>query len=126
MNRSILLTVAAVIAIIYGLAFVISPAWVSSLHGMASSPQSELLGRGFGAALLGLGVMAGLARNAPGSVALSAILRGSFVFNVIQAVVLLIAVTGGVISAMGWVPVVINVLLAIGFAYYGFIDKANA
>lgn len=123
MSRSVVLIFAAVVAAIYGLGNVLVPAMVNEMHGIMSSPGTSLVSRYFGAALLGIGVMAWLAREAADSDALSALLQGAFVFVLIGLIVSLHAMYAGLMNAMGWVPVIIQALLAIGFGYFGFMRR---
>ena len=123
MSRSAFLIFTAVVAIIYGLGLVLVPAMVNEMHGLASSPATSVMSRYFGVALLGIAVMAWLAREAADSDALSAFLQGACVMNVIGLIVSLHAVFTGLMNAVGWLPVIIQLLLAIGFGYFGFLRR---
>src|SRR3989304_8512857 len=70
MSRSAFLIFTPVVAIIYGLGLVLVPAMVSEMPGLASRPATSLRSRYFGVALLGIAVMAWLARGGAHSRAL--------------------------------------------------------
>ena len=121
--KSNFLIFVAIVSIAYGLANVLAPAWVNEMHGVASSPGTSLLSRYFGASLLGLGVMAWLARNAADSDALMAFMRGGLVIGVVGLVVSGHALSTGLMNNLGWVPVIIQALLSLGFATFSFVER---
>lgn len=118
--RSRFLLFVAVVSILYGLGNLLAPAWINEMHGVPSSAGTSLLSRYFGASLLGVGVMAWLARNASNSDALLAFMRGGLVIAVAGLIVSLHATTTGLMNALGWVPVIIQALLGVGFAMFAF------
>ena len=110
----------AFVSILYGLANLLAPAWINEIHGVPSSPGTSLLARYFGASLLGVGLMAWLARNAADSDALLAFMRGGLVIAVAGLAVSLHATMSGLMNALGWMPVIIQALLGAGFAAFAF------
>ncbi len=112
----------AVVSILYGIGNLLMPAWINEIHGVASSSGTSLLSRYFGASLLGVGVMAWLARNAADSDALRAFMCGGLVIAVAGLVVSLHAMTVGIMNALGWVPVILQAVLSIGFARFAFMQ----
>jgi len=123
MNRSAVLVFAAVVSVIYGLGLIFAPATINEMHGIASNSGTSLMSRYFGAALLGIGVMAWLAREASDSDAMSALLQGAFVLSAIGLIISVHAIYAGVMNAVGWVPVIIQVVLTIGFGYHAFMRR---
>jgi hypothetical protein len=124
MSRSVFMTIAAVAAVIYGLGLVLAPATILEMHGVAGAPGANFVARNFGGALLGLGYMSFVARNAADSDALKALLCGTLVTTIVGAIACLFAVLNGVMNGLGWVPVIVDVLLAIGYFYFGCLKKA--
>ena len=121
--RSGFLIFVAIVSIVYGIGNLVTPAWVNEIHGVASSPGTSLLSRYFGASLLGVGVMAWLARNAADSDALLAYMRGGLVISVVGLIVSLHAMAVGLMNILGWAPVVIQALLSLGFATFAFMKR---
>jgi hypothetical protein len=126
MKLNAFLIVNAIIAVVFGLGFVLFPGQVTSLYGPEVSAPLEYVGQLFGAALLAFAALTWFARNAPDSEARRAILLALFVGDSVGFVVALIGQLGGVMNALGWSTVAIYLLLAIGFGYFRFVAKPEA
>jgi hypothetical protein len=63
MTSRSLLTIIAVVAVLYGLAFLLIPDSINALYGVPSEPHVALYTRFFGSALLGLGVIDWFAKD---------------------------------------------------------------
>ena len=63
MTSRSLLTITAVVAVLYGLAFVLIPDTINALYGVPSAPHTALYTRFFGSALLGFGVINWFAKD---------------------------------------------------------------
>ena len=120
MKLSSLMTVNAVIAGLFGIAFVGAPARVLAMYGITVDAPFALVAQLFGAALLGYALLTWAARNAGPSDARGAIVFALFVSDAIAFVVSLIAQTRHVVNQMGWSTVAIYLVLALGFAYFQF------
>jgi hypothetical protein len=121
MKISALLSVTAVIAVLFGLSFTFAPAATLSLYGAGQPTAQHLVSaQFFGITLIGVGVIDWAARNAADSEARRAIVLGNFVHMVAGLVLSLIAVMQGTLNAFGWSTVVIYLLLGIGFARFQF------
>ena len=126
MKLTTFLIINAIIAVVFGLGFVLFPGQVTSLYGPEASAPLEYVGQLFGAALLAFAALTWFARNAPDSEARRAILLALFVGDSVGFVVALIGQLGGVMNALGWSTVAIYLLLAIGFYYFRFVAKPEA
>jgi hypothetical protein len=122
-NRNAFLVFAATVSIIYAIGNLLVPAWVHELHGLTSSPSASLVSRFLGSALLGLGVIVWMARHCVDSDALSAIMRGGLVVAAAGFIVSVHATTAGLMNSMGWVLVVVQGLLALGFVFFGSVRR---
>lgn len=120
MKLNALLIVNAVVAVLFGLGFILAPGRMTGLYTTEVGASLEYVAQLFGAALLALGVLSWAARNAPDSEARRAILLAFFVGDAVGCVVAVIAQLGGVVNSLGWSTVVIYLLLAIGFGYFRF------
>jgi len=124
MNRSTFMIIAAIIALVFGVGFLLVPAQVMAMYGTTLDVPGMFIGRYFGSALLGVGLLTWLARKAQGdNEALRAIILGNFIFTVAGTVVAVLDKFTGGGNAMVWSTVLIFFLLAIGFGYYQFKKK---
>ena len=83
MNVKVFLAIAAAIAIIYGVAFVLIPDFLLASYGMTTEPSTVLSARYFGLTLLGLGLVVWLVRETSDGKALRGLLSGLAVQSVI-------------------------------------------
>jgi hypothetical protein len=126
MRLNALMLVNAVVATVFGIAFVIVPGQVVSLYGVTGDAPLRYVGQLFGSALLALAVVTWLARNATDSDAGRAIVLGLAIGNTVGFVVALLGQLGRVVNALGWSTVVIYLLLALGFGYFALRRAAPA
>ena len=122
MKLNNLLVLNAVIAIVYGIAFLLIPGSVLAMYGAAPGPQINLTGQFFAVELIHVGVLAWLIRNVSDGLAQRAIIIAGLVANLVGLVVSLIGTLTGVVSSFGWSAVVIYVVLALGYAYFQFMS----
>src|SRR5438093_12977980 len=113
MKLNLWLMIAAVVALIFGLGFVLIPDQVLSWYGLtganALNDAGILMTRLFGATLIGFGALDWFAKDVEESGARRAIVIGGFVSTAIGFVVFLIAqlgTFGTLVNALGWVTVV--------------------
>ena len=121
-----LFTIAAVIAMVFGLIFLIIPTQSYSVYGIESNAVLDYMGRLFGAALIAIGLISWRSRGAADSDARKAIVLSFFVADGIGFIVALIGQLNGVVNALGWITVVIYLLLSLGFAYFQFLKPESA
>jgi len=122
MKLSNLLAFNAVVALVFGIGFLLIPASVLAMYGAAPGPQINLTAQLFGSALIHVGLVAWLIRNVSDGLARRAIVTSGLAANLVGLVVSLIGTLGGVISSFGWSAIVIYVLLALGYAYFQFMS----
>jgi len=126
MKLGTLLVITAVVALLFGLAFVLVAGPFMSLYGVSLSPGGLLIARLFGAALLGFAILTWFARNAEQSEARKAIILSLFISDAIGFIVALIGQLSGVVNALGWSTVIVYLLLALGFGYFQFSDRSTS
>jgi len=120
MKLKTLFITAAIIAIVFGAAFAIIPTQLYSLYGIESGAWLNYMGQLFGAALIGLGLIAWVARNAADSDSRRAIILAFFIADGFGFVIALIGQLNDVVGSLGWLTVAIYLILTIGFGYFQF------
>ena len=122
MNVRIFLSISAVIAILYGLGFVLFPAGIATLYGVNLDPVGVYVAQLFGAALLGLGIINWSARDAR---EMDGVLLGNLVANATGFLVTLFGQIGQAsgINALGWFTVILYLFLAVGHGYFRFFSR---
>jgi hypothetical protein len=126
MKLRALMVVNAIVAGLFGIAFVIIPGQSLAQYGFTADPALELMFQLLGAAFIGFGVLTWAARNATDSEARRAILLALFVGDFIGFVICLIAQLGGFVNSVGWSSVAIYLLLALGWGYFRFLKPGEA
>jgi len=126
MKLNFLMVLNAIIAAVFGIAFVLIPWSVYSLYGVGvPSPILNYMGQLFGAALIGYAVLTWLARNVGDSDARKAIVLALFISEMIGFIAALIGQVNGVVNALGWSTVAIYLILALGFGYFYFVKPSS-
>jgi hypothetical protein len=121
-----LFIVNTIVALVFGLAFVLVPEQTLDLYGISLSEAGLLVGRLFGAALLSFAVLTWLTKDAMASSERQAILLALFVGDIVGFVASLLAQLNEVANALGWTTVVIYLLLGLAFGYFRFMAGEEA
>jgi hypothetical protein len=117
---------AAILGVVFGLFTLMVPAAFITLQGLTASLGLGIALRGIGAAYLGYAALNWMARGWTDRTAR----RGAAIANLVgfglTAVVTLYAITSGVGAPVpGWVNFALQVLIALGFAYFIFLKPAE-
>jgi len=126
MKLSTWLTIAAVVAVVFGLAFVLVTGPLLSFYGITIDKAGTLVAQLFGAALIGFAVLNWFARGVTDREARQAIVLANLASDTVGFVMALIGQLAGVANALGWSTVAIYLLLALGFAYFQFMKPSTA
>jgi hypothetical protein len=118
MNAKTYLTISAVVAVLFGLAFLLAPTAAASVYGVPPDPHTSLNLQLYGAALVGIGAMQWFAKDFRDWDAVRGILIGSIVANALGLIVNLFGTFQGLLNGMAWTTTLIHVLLIIGAAYW--------
>ena len=121
-----LFAINAVIAGLFGLAFVFAPAQLLAQYGLAIDAGFGVVAQLFGAALIGYAILTWLCRKAGDSDARRAIVLALFISDGVAFVLALIAQLQGMVNSLGWSTVAIYLLLGIGFAYFHFAKPSES
>ena len=125
MKLSNFMVVAAVIAAVFGLAFLIAPSQLVALYGVKLAPATEVIARIAGSSILAFVIVFWGARDAKAADTLKAVLVSGVVANGLDALILLHATWAGLLNTYGWPQAALNGLLALGFAYFAFPKKGK-
>ena len=126
MKLKVLFIITAVCAIVLGVAFVIIPTQLYSLYAVESAKGLNYMGQLFGTALIGIGLIAWLVRNAGISDARKAIVLSFFIADGIGFVVALIGQLNEILGSLGWLTVAIYFILSLGFGYFQFSKPSSS
>jgi hypothetical protein len=121
-----LLVVSAVIGAVFGVAFVVASGPLAAIYGITLDRAGMLVAQLFGAALIAFAVLNWFARNVTDPEARQAVVLANLTGDAIGFVVILIGQLGGIANTLGWSTVVIYLLLALGFAYFQFMQPRTA
>jgi len=119
------LSFASIVALLFALGFILMPNQLMSLYNVSLDAGGVLIGRLFGAALMGFAVLNWFSRDFKDEGAKQVVLLGNLVGDGLGFIFMLLGQLGGVpgINAMGWSSVLVYLVLAAGFAYLRFFAK---
>ena len=125
MKIKVLMVITAIVGFLFGISFLLFPAWTEASYGVNLDAGGQLIARFLGSAYLGIATILWLARNSPSSSTRHAIVLGTFVTMSLGLIVAIYDRVLGIENALAWSTVAIFLLLSIGFGYFAFI-KPNA
>ena len=126
MKRGTFMAIAAVLAFVFGLAFILVPAQLMSLYGVTLDAAGQFVARYLGSAFIGIAVLTWLGRNATQGDALRAIVLGDSVLSVTGLVVAVLDRIYGSGNALVWSTVAIYLFLTVGFGYFQFAKPSSS
>jgi len=126
MDIKLYLTIAAVVAILYALAFLLVPIQASLFFSGFAEPRAVLYLRFCGAAVLAWGLIVWFARNFQGWYALRSVLIASVVGLAVNIVINVWATLQGWLNANAWGSTVLLALLLLGGVYHLSIGARKA
>ena len=117
MSAKVLLTITAVIAIVFGLAFVFFPTAAGAVYGVPSEPHTALTAQFFGAALIGFGALEWVAKDFRDWEAVRGVLIANVIADIFGLGVNLLGTFEGLLNGMAWSTTLIYALLLAGAVY---------
>jgi hypothetical protein len=115
MRSSTAFLIGAVLALAFGVGFLLVPALVLSIYGVAGDVPTTLMGRFFGVALLQVGLTLWLLKETRDAATRRGLAMGGALGAVAGIVVALMGTLAGTLNAMGWSVVAIYALLLVGY-----------
>lgn len=111
MRSSTVFLIAAVIAFVFGIGFLATPAVVLSVYGVAGDVPTVLMARFFGTALLQIAVTLWALKETRDTATQRGLALGGSIAGVAGLVVSLMATMAGTLNKMGWSAVAIYAIL---------------
>jgi hypothetical protein len=120
MKLNSFLILATIVAAVFGIAFLLAPSQLVAMYGVTLTPATEVIGRIAGSVILGFAIVFWGAREGNAADALKAVMMAGLIANGLDALILLHATVTGLLNGLGWLQVLINGGLAVGFGYFMF------
>lgn len=118
MNLKNLFIFNAVVAVAYGLGFVLAPGVLADIYGMDNTPSVYLMGQLFGVELIAVGLLCWFIKNDTDAVNIPKIILALLIADIVGLVVSLMGTLAGTLNALGWSAVLIYLVLVVGYAYF--------
>jgi hypothetical protein len=117
MNVRTYFAVFAILAVLFGIGFILAPGAVLANYGITTTPAVAVMSRLFGGTLVAIAIIQWLARDFdPGTT--RAVLMGVGVADAINCIIAIMATSAGTINALGWSTVAIYLVGALGAGYF--------
>ena len=126
MKLKTLLITASIVTFLYGIGFLLAPAWFEAPYGITLDAGGQLMARYMGAAYLSLAIIFWLGRNAQSAETRHILVAGGFAAGVLNLIVAIYDRVAGIENALSWSTLVILLLLSIGFGYFYFVKPPKA
>ena len=117
MDTKLYLTIAAIVAVLYSLAFLVIPVQASMFFSGFAEPRAILYLRFCGAAILAWGLIVWFARDFQGWYAVRGVLIASIVGLTVNIIIAVSALVQGWLNSNAWGSTAVLVLLLVGAAY---------
>ncbi|MCJ7468414.1 MAG: hypothetical protein MUO53_17175 [Maribacter sp.] len=108
----------SIVTLPFGILALLKPAAMFSTFGIPLDVGGQLIARGYGATLVGYGLIFLLMRNTIDAGMGKSLLFASFVFNLLEAVIQLAGVVEGTAVSLIWGTILIHVLFAMLSAFW--------
>ena len=125
MKLNTLFVINAVVAVLFGLGFILIPSQLLSLYNVDMNEAGIYLARLLGAAFLAFAIISWLVRDSVGSHDQRAVVMAFLIADILSFIVSLTYQFQGIANAIGWSTIVIYLLLGLGFGYFYFRNPAS-
>lgn len=126
MNLRTLFSINVPVSAFFGATCIFVPNWLFSLYGVDLTPPGEFMTQLAGAAYLGFGVLAFLARSSESKDFRMALALALFIQDSIGAVISIYAQISGLFNTLGWSTVAVYLFLALGYGYFRFLKPEGS
>jgi len=114
----------AVVSLLFGIVALAVPETLGSTYGASLDKTAQTLAQYFGAAYITIGLVSWFLRNASPSTERTWVVRSLALGGLLSLVPDTLAITNGLVNALGWLNVALGIISALGFGYYGFMKTS--
>lgn len=118
MKLSIFISTHSILLFLFGLCFLLIPAWMLTFYGTSTNSTGLLTARVFGIGNIQLSIIMWCSRYEVGSKILKTLILVLFLGNVLAFILALHAQISGIFNILGWTNVALYVLFAFGYGYF--------
>jgi hypothetical protein len=119
MKLSAYAAISAVVSLAYAIALLFFSIQFIQNYGVTLDANASVIARLLGSTMLGYAVIFWMNRNLPsGDRAWSGILWASVLFNVVNIIIVVMAITSKIGNSMNWSTVAVNAIFALASLYY--------
>jgi hypothetical protein len=118
----------SILLFLFGLGFLLAPAWMLSFYGTSTNSTGLLTARVFGIGNIQLSIILWASRKDDEAKILKTLVLLLFLGNALAFLLALQAQISGVFNALGWTNVALYLLFAFGYGYFqlGFTRDRDA
>ena len=122
MKLGTFISIHSILLFLFGLGFLLIPAWMLFVYGTSTNSTGLLTARVFGIGNIQLSIIMWASRNDVGSKILKTLVLLLFIGNALAFMLALQAQISVVFNALGWTNVVLYLLFACGYGYFQLIS----
>lgn len=121
MSYKFLFVLNALLAFVFGVAFLVVPAQSLGFFQAEQYAATLLMGRFFGSAMIALGLVLWFVKDANDDGVQKMVAISLLISSVLGLVVNIMGIASGVIRTNGWISIIVYVLFALGYAFMLFL-----
>ena len=125
MKLSTFISIHSILLFIFGLGFLLVPAWMLYVYGTSTNSTGLLTARVFGIGNIQLSIIMWSSRNDVGSKILKTLVLLLFLGNALAFMLALQAQISGVFNVLGWTNVALYLLFAFGYGYFQLVFRGD-
>src|SRR5712691_9407723 len=123
---NILLIITVILALVFGLGFVLVPTTLWALYGVKLNTAGVYLSQLFGTANIGIGLVIFFVRGAGAPGIGRRLAMGILGWVIVEGIVVLLGQLAGVMNVLGWLFVGLDLVLAVAYAFFLLAAPARA
>ncbi|HKJ39104.1 MAG TPA: hypothetical protein VJ972_10030 [Anaerolineales bacterium] len=121
MSYKFLFVLNALLALVFGAAFLAVPGQSLGFFQAEQYAATLLMGRFFGSAMIALGLVLWFVKDANDDGVQKMVAISLLISSVLGLVVNIMGIVGGVVRTNGWITIIVYVLFALGYAFMLFL-----
>ena len=125
MKLSTFILIHSILLFLFGLGFLLVPAWILSVYGTSTNSTGLLTARVFGIGNIQLSIIMWSSRNEIGSKILKTLILLLLLGNALAFMLALLAQISGIFNSFGWTNVGLYLFFALGYMYFLFAYKGK-